>query len=322
MTTPTDSKKWDVAISFLIQDISIAEALYTELSKGLKVFFSPRRQEEIAGTDGMEIFRMTFLNDSRLNVVVYRERWGTTPWTAVEAHAIRDSCVQNQFRNIFVFNVEKARVFPPWLPHNHMRFDLGEYTLDQVVGAIKLRVAEQGGQYEPMTPQKQAQVMKAEQEYEWERACVRSIDHLPKIKAELERLFQTIEGSCLRIRNDGSIDLECEVNGSDACIMRCEQMGMIVRWHQPYGNVLHDSSLYVESYSGHLWFNRESRAGVHFHMPELLSRIEYDPDLSRSRELGWRLSKRSAQFLTSETLAQNAMMDFLKLVASQRAGTT
>jgi hypothetical protein len=49
-------KKWDVAISFLIQDVAIAQALYEKLSEGLRVFFSPRRQEEIAGTDGMETF--------------------------------------------------------------------------------------------------------------------------------------------------------------------------------------------------------------------------------------------------------------------------
>lgn len=320
MTTSV-GKKWDVAISFLIQDVSIAEALFTELSKGLKVFFSPRRQEDIAGTDGMETFRNTFLKDSRLNVVVYRERWGTTPWTAVEANAIRDSCVQNQFRNIFVFNIENTRVFPDWLPHNHMRFDLGEYTLDQVVGAIKLRVSEQGGHYEPMTPQKQAQIMKGEQEYLWERAGILSIDNLPKIKTELHRLFSTIEEGCLTIQNDGTLDIECEVNGGDACILRCEQVGMILRWNQPYGNVLQKSMLFVESYRGHLRFNRDPDMRVHYHPPDLLERLKYDPDLSRAREFGWKLSEDSTEFVPSETVAQNSLMEFLKLVEKGRAGT-
>ena len=40
---------YDVAISFLYQDVDLAQAIYEELSKGLKVFFYPRNQEELAG---------------------------------------------------------------------------------------------------------------------------------------------------------------------------------------------------------------------------------------------------------------------------------
>lgn len=321
MTPPTaepDTKRWDVAISFVLQDISIAEALYTELSKGLKVFFSPRRQEEIAGTDGMETFRNTFLNDSRLNVVVYRQHWGTTPWTAVEANAIRDSCTQNQFRNIFVFNVENTRVFPSWLPHNHMRFDLGEYSLDQVVGAIKLRVTEQGGHHEPLTPLKEAQIMGAEQQYQWVRSSVRSIDNLPKIQAELDRLFTAIETQCSEIQNAGSLDIECEVNEKQSCILRCEQVGMILRWNQPYQNALYQAMLSVGTYLGHLRLSRDAGLRVHFQQPQNLKQTEYDPDISRSREFGWKLAGKSEEFIASENLAQNSLMDFLKLIKKQR----
>jgi len=314
----TSVQKWDVAISFLIQDIAIAEALYIELSKGLKVFFSPRRQEEIAGTDGMEIFRQTFLVDSRLNVVVYRQRWGTTPWTAVEANAIRDSCVQHQYRNIFVFNIEDTRVFPDWLPHTHMRFDLGEYTLEQVIGAIKLRVAEQGGHYEPITPLKQAQLMKAEQEYQRALAEIRSGHNLPHINTELEVLFKEISAQISTIAQDGTLETECEVNGCQACILRCEGVGMIVRWEQPDMNSLEGSSLIVAHYQGHLRFNRDPQARVHYFQPECVKTIKYDPDLSRSRQYGWKLSVKRAEFVPSHTLAQTCVMQFLDLVMKQR----
>lgn len=314
-----ETKKWDVAISFLIQDITIAETLYVELSKGLQVFFSPRRQEEIAGTDGMEVFRKTFLTDSRLNVVVYRERWGTTPWTAVEANAIRDSCVKNQFRNIFVFNVENTRAFPDWLPYNHMRFDLGEYTLDQVVGAIKLRVAEQGGHFEPMTPQKQALAMRAEQEYHWARSSVRSSENWSNIATELERLFQHLELQCREIESAASVDLEYEIIPKQSCVLRCEQVGMVIRWNKPYGNTFDESSLRVETYDGHLRFSRDQSDRFHYFHPQLLTRIDYDPDLSRTRNLGWKLAGRSEDFIPSEALAEKCLMEFLQLIAKRRA---
>lgn len=319
MATPSTAKKWDVAISFLLQDIGVAEALYAELSKGLQVFFSPRRQEEIAGTDGMEIFRQTFLADSRLNLVIYRERWGSTPWTTVESNAIRDSCVQNQFRNIFVFNIENTRVFPNWLPHNHMRFDLAEYTLEQVVGAIKLRVAEQGGQYEPMTPLKQAQAMKAEEEYEWERSGIRSIQSLPRIKQELETLFGKIVAYCAEIEKCGALDMEYEVNEKQSCILRCNNVGMIVRFDQRYVNTLDESGLAVEQYRGLLRFNRDSVSQVHYFPPKLIKKEEYEPDLSRSRQLGWKLTGKFTEFIPSGTLAQHCVMQFLDLVKRENA---
>lgn len=83
--------KYDIAISFLQQDISLASALHEKLREGFNVFFFPRNQEQLAGTDGLVSMREPFLRQSRLNVVLYRPRWGKTPWTGVEAAAIISS---------------------------------------------------------------------------------------------------------------------------------------------------------------------------------------------------------------------------------------
>jgi hypothetical protein len=93
-TKPAENdEKYDVAISVLVQDVALAQSLYDKLSEGLRVFFFPRSQEDLAGTDGLESMRVAFKNDSLLNVVLYPERWGNTPWTAVEAAAVKDSCL-------------------------------------------------------------------------------------------------------------------------------------------------------------------------------------------------------------------------------------
>jgi len=312
--------KWDVAISFLIQDINIAQDLYEKLSEGLKVFFSPRRQEEIAGADGMEIFRQTFLSESRLNVVVYRERWGHTQWTAVEAAAIKDSCVLNQFRNIFVFNVENTRTFPNWLPHTHMRFDLGEYTIEQVVGAIKLRVAEQGGRYEPVTPIKRAELINAEQEYQWARSSMRSQEGIEKILCEVDELFEEINRQCSDVSGHGHLDIEWEVNRRQSCVLRFEHIGMIVRWYQRYNNSLEESGLSLDEYSGHLRLKRDQGMFVQFQPPDRIKSTVYEPELSRSREYCWKLAGRSTDIIPTKTLAEKCAMQFMDLVARARSG--
>jgi len=87
--------RYDVAISFLSKDEAIGAALRDRLSDGLNVFYYPRNQEELAGTDGLETMRTPFFDNSRVVVVLYREPWGKTPWTRVEETAIKDGCFEH-----------------------------------------------------------------------------------------------------------------------------------------------------------------------------------------------------------------------------------
>jgi hypothetical protein len=83
------SNGFDVAISFLARDERIAAELHSKLANGLNVFFFPRNQEELAGSNGLESMREPFLN-ARVVVVLFRAPWGETPWTRVEQTAITD----------------------------------------------------------------------------------------------------------------------------------------------------------------------------------------------------------------------------------------
>jgi hypothetical protein len=137
--------KYDVALSFLSTDKPTAAALRDRLSEGLEVFFFPRKQEELAGTDGLESMRIPFLKDSRILVVLYREPWGKTPWTGVEQTAIEESCLNNGWHRLFFIVLDKTSTLPIWLPLTHVRFNYADFGLEQAVGAIKARVQESGG---------------------------------------------------------------------------------------------------------------------------------------------------------------------------------
>ena len=88
-----DDLRYDVAISFLARDEPIAVEFYSKLADGLNVFFFPRNQEELAGSDGLESMRAPFL-DARVVVVLFRAPWGETPWTRVEQTAMTDRALQ------------------------------------------------------------------------------------------------------------------------------------------------------------------------------------------------------------------------------------
>ena len=89
-----DAPKYDGAISFLARNVVTAQAIYDRLeASGLKIFFFPRNQEELAGTNGLESMREPFF-DARIAVILFTAQWGETPWTRVEATAIQERCLQ------------------------------------------------------------------------------------------------------------------------------------------------------------------------------------------------------------------------------------
>ena len=69
------------------------ETLVTQLNDALQEryenFLYSKRQQELAGADGEKVFNEVFGERARAVVVVYRDTWGTTPWTRIEETAIR-----------------------------------------------------------------------------------------------------------------------------------------------------------------------------------------------------------------------------------------
>src|ERR1022692_3290790 len=150
--------RYDVAISFLSQDEPLALKLHEELSKNLSVFVYSKRQEELAGTDGLESFRQAFRSQSRLVVVLYRDGWGKTPWTGIEELAIRERMFEGGWKSLLFVMMDQRGTYPPWLPETHIRLNYNKFASD-LIGAIKLRAVELGGELKVETAVGKAQRM-------------------------------------------------------------------------------------------------------------------------------------------------------------------
>jgi hypothetical protein len=177
-----EGPQYDVAISFLSRDEPIGAALRDRLSDGLKVFFYPRNQEQLAGTDGLATMRTPFLSDSRVVVVLYREPWGRTPWTGVEQTAIQEGCLNQGWQRLFFIVLDKTNELPIWIPQTHVRFNYNDFGLEQAIGAIKARVQECGGVIEPMTALRRAGLYEEERRYSEDRRQIDSYEGLQIIR--------------------------------------------------------------------------------------------------------------------------------------------
>ena len=321
---PPENPKYDVAISFLSRDESIAAAIHQKLFEGLKVFFYPRNQEQLAGTDGMESMRKPFLDDSRIVVVLYREPWGETPWTRVEETAIKDGCLQHGWQRLFFIVLDSGDTLPVWLPQTHVRFNYSDFQLEQAVGAIKARAQENGGQYAPLTPAKRAEIFKAEELFRRDKARMNTAEGIEKILESVAELFRQIETQCADVNAQGFLQIRCETsfkerNQVQSCTMTDGRVSMVVAWNQLYTNVLDHSSLMVSEYNAGLILPSEMGQRMYVDQPQKIQQTKYSPDLSLAREYGWAQDS-ATEFLSSAALAEKCVIRFLDLVNRDARG--
>jgi hypothetical protein len=276
---------YDVAISFLAEDQQIAQALVDQLeASGLKIFFFPHNQEELAGTNGMETMRAPFL-ESRVNVVLFKQPWGKTPWTRVEDAAISERCFKGGWSSLMFVQLDKTSRLPKWLPATHVRFAMEDYGIDQLVGAIKLRVQEQGGTVVPLDAMSEPKRVRREAEFLAEREAMMS---------SRQWIEDTVHRN-LRETMDEIVQLAKEANApgfqitgaadGTACVLRSGFVSIGVGWKQPIFNRVSDSGkdecyLRVAEFSGAVTLPKE-RLMV-WEQPRLIKEHRFKVDVARS----------------------------------------
>jgi hypothetical protein len=305
--------RYDVAISFLSADESVASAVWKGLSEGLSVFFYPRSQEELAGTDGLESMREPFLTENaRVVVVFYRDRWGQTPWTGVEEVAIRDRCLTDKFQSLFFLMLDNTSVPPVWLPNTHVRFNYAEFGLEQAIGAIKARVKERGGAITPLTPLRRAELYQLEQEFLEDRRDFRSRNNHSVIGHQTSLLFDRIKTLCSEINsaNDMGLQFFAENTGV-SCHIRNYRVSVTVNLQ--WSNF--DCELVVREFDRRLAVPALGEQPIYAGgQPREKRARRFTPELSRAREYGWIEEGQSASFITGDALADQILIDFVNLI--------
>jgi hypothetical protein len=317
---PIDNPKYDVAISFLAKDEGLARDIHRLLSQGLDIFFFPRNQETLAGTNGLESMRSPFYDDSRLIVVLYREPWGETEWTRVESTAIQESFLKFGWHRLFFIALDRKSKLPDWLPSQAVRFNIEDYGVDQAAGAIKNRVEEFGGRYQPMTPAKRAAILNADEEYRRKLSSIRYEDVVENVR----NLFTSIKAQSDDLSTNHGLGIDCEVrlsanHGEQACMLRCDTVAVGIHWLQRYSNALADAVLIMRELNGRILFNSELGMRMVLTGPEVIKETRYLPYLSRSLEHGWK-RERSEDFISNQAFAERCVMKIMDLIDARGSG--
>jgi hypothetical protein len=279
----------DVAISFLARDQEIAEQLFNSLA-GLKVFFFPRNQEELAGTDGMESMRTPFM-EARVVVVLFRNPWGQTPWTRVEETAIKERCLNKGWHGLLFVQLDKSNAHPIWLPQTHVRYNAEDFGLDGLSSVVKARVLEQGGTIRKVDALTEAAKVRRETDHnELRRKLMSDAGWIFNLRKSINEMYAAIVRLAREIGNTHGWSI---VAGADAnmCGLRCDHwISMHIHFRQPFANTIApnergDAFLQVAEVSGGIRVPGDNSA--YAFEPKVLNERRFRPDVSPTGQLLW-----------------------------------
>jgi hypothetical protein len=159
--------KYEVAFSFCLEDEQKVNAINDFLSDRYSTFVYSKKQEELVGFDGVDKFSDVFATQSRLVVVFYRKKYGSTFWTKIEETSIKNRAMKVEDWDFTIYiPIEKNKIVPKYLPDTRIWFDYDKYGPEGAALIIEKRITDLGGKKKVELPIDKAKRLKKKIEYE------------------------------------------------------------------------------------------------------------------------------------------------------------
>lgn len=307
----------DVAISFVSEDLGFASELRDRLGDSLNVFLYTRRQEELAGTNGLESLRDVFNRRARLVVILLGQRWGKTPWTRVEEEAITDRFLKRDGPAfLFVITMDESAP-PPWLPEKLLRFNKTDFGVDEAAGAIKARALERGSVVQRQSIASHAARAREVADFEDRKAQLqRSREGVSQVKQEAKLFIERLTKLASEVEKaEPTLGVEYGANELQF-VMKRQGVAIDVSYHNRIINVLDEARLLIREIRGPVLL--PGQHGYFFEQPRELARAEFQPELTRAD--GWCWKSHKGEVVTSQKLADDCILRFLGLVQRDAKG--
>ncbi|WP_302173705.1 hypothetical protein [uncultured Hydrogenophaga sp.] len=284
-----DQYKYDIALSFLARDESIAKDIYNRLKDRYNVFIYSEQQKTLAGKDGEAAFKQVFETEAKLVVVLYRPEWGSTPWTRMEETGIRDRAYKFGYGfTTFVALTDTPQV-PDWFPKQRLYVGYERLGLDTVVTVIDARAQEAEIPSRELSVIEQAQILQKRRLFEAERVgFLSSYEGVQSAQNSEKKLRLLVEEKFTEL-SVAAPSLRIEIHTNDA------QLGisgvgpaLLIGYRQVYGNTLTDSKFKVELFS----FGPPMKHRSYYEQPQRLRSMELYFDRTEDQPTCWRFNGR------------------------------
>lgn len=305
-----NEKKFDIAISFLHKDEPLALQLNSNLSESLEIFVYSKKQEELAGTDGLESFRQVFRYNSRLVVVLYRDGWGKTSWTRVEEAAIKDRFLDEGWDWLLFVMLDNSSTPPVWLPKSQIRLNLGEYGIDQLLGAIKMRAQKLGSVAKVETALDRAKRLEQDSAMRAERTRLISEQGATAFRQESQRLWQVLTKMIESLNEVVTTKIRHGFT-NDEFVLRATNVS--VNLYLVGYQLAEERHILLTEWLGGLIPPQDRGRLSPSRQPKTISKSEYYFDWQSAFGWCWHIGRYSNRFITTDEFAEQAIKNLLDL---------
>lgn len=304
---------YDVAFSFLEKDKEIVIGINKLVEGRISTFLYSRKQGEIAGKDGEEVFNRVFGKETRLVVVIYDLEWGKTPWTRIEETAIRNRGYLEGY-DFTLFIITKSGLQPPkWLPKNRLWVGLERHGIKGAAVVIEARVQELDGEVHELTAVDKAKQKAMEIEFEHTRQdFLRSQGGMDAAYKEVTKLFLELKEILTQIESQ---NLKFTIDGNDRELMIYSSgYTLFLHWSVQYANSLDSSVFRVQLFKGSIPYKNR----MPFEEPKRLEEESYYFDMLMPEQYGWRFRKFDGEFLKTGQLISRSMEKIMDRIKKEK----
>jgi hypothetical protein len=245
-----------------------------------------------------------FKKQSRCVIIFYRNKWGTTPYTAIEEKAVRTRISEEGNDNLLVISLDNPPVVPKYLSKTQIWTELAQAGINGTAAFIEEQVKALGGGLSEELPLDVGIEIKKEPRFEVESSkFLESISGLEIAVIELKKLFSALETEKNKItESDNSISLKYKRDETN-CAIQYGDFSIRFYLQTEKSNLLMDSPLYFEMQK-----QDNTSNGLN-----ILAVEEYHFELKKVGVYGWIKVVDSDSFISSKQLAE----DSIKLLLSQ-----
>ena len=274
------------------------------LKDKLKTFLYSKKQEYKDDLEREMLLLDVFKKQSRCVVLLYGNKWGTTPYTAIEEKAVRTRISEEGNDHLLVISLDNPPVVPKYLSKTQIWTEIALAGINGTAAFIEEQVRLLGGGLSEELPVNVVTEIKKDYQFEVESSkFLESVSGFEIAVVELKKLFSALEIEKNKITGSNKgISLTYKSDDKNCTLIYGE---FSIRFYlQPEkSNLLMDSPLYFE-------MQKQDVTSSGFNV---LAVEEYHFELKKVGVYGWIKGTDSDSFISSKQLAE----DSIKLLLSQ-----
>jgi|GEM_PF-5718854 len=296
--------KYDIAFVFFEKDEHLVNQINNLLKNKLKTFLNSKKREYKDDLEREMLLLDVFKKQSRCVVIFYRNKWGTTPYTAIEEKAVRTRISEEGNDHLLVISLDNPPVVPKYLSKAQIWTELAQAGINGTAAFIEEQVRLLGGGLSEELPFITGTKIKNDPRFEVESSkFLESVSGLEIAVIELKKLFSALEIEKNKIlQSDLSISLTYKRDDNN-CTINYGKFSIRFYLQTEKSNLLMDSPLYFEMQKQDI-----TSSGLN-----IVSVEEYHFELKKVGVYGWIKGADSDSFISSKQLAE----DSIKLLLSQ-----